>query len=429
MESYSFCLNTSVVLFFIPLLNSCSYLPDSGDRALADSTLCYKMIGQGNIARLNGEYAKSNQIYLTSLAAEECKNLTLSPGMQNPNDNITFIADNYQALGDDKDAIIYYDKSPQKGRKDVQYSRLISIGHSEPTKRASVIHEINTNYKGNEDVRFYDLRYLNGERTTDLLKLYLGTIDNKLSGQSALTNFSGLDYYNLLIHSTDYNNPIKLATELNQIKVAAALRKQQQDIIAIENKALAQNIPGPGTSSGQPELLARRGAFYAQAYREIGLTTLADIYKRSYETSQNDAITVANQRAIDQQDAVNKAAEDSAQTQANIQMFSSLLTNMSTTYAATHSNSGTGGPLAPTTALSSGQMSNPGSSGINEKCDYSTVSGFSHCCLAIRHGSIRTYPRKDGFVDYACKSPSGDVQACTYSGPNLVSGVEACGVQ
>lgn len=425
MASTSGPVKNAVVLFLIPVLSGCSFVPGSTDKAFADEDQCGKMIGQGDIARLNGEYTLSNQNYLDAIASDACKNMQRSPGLRNPDDSYTYIADNYQAIGDDKNAILYYDKSPGKGNMNVRYSKLISTGKSDPSKRASVIQEISTTYKKYQDVRFYDLRYLNGERTTALLKLYLEAIDIKLSGQLVQGNTGYLDYYTLLIHSKDYDIPVKLATELNQTKVATALMKQQQDIISVENVARAQNIPGPGTSSGHADLVARRGAFYAQAYRAIGLTNLADIYQSSYETSQQHAVAVANQRAIDEQDEANKAAQDSAESAANVQMFTSLLTNMTTTYAATHGGYSTGSAVLP---ISSGQADNPAASGTRESCDHSTVSGFSHCCLAIRHGSISTYQRKDGLVDYACHSPGGDVEACTYNGATLVPGVAACGV-
>lgn len=324
------------------LLTGCSMI-NSNSNSDAASQECRHLIGQGNIAMLNGEYAKSNQYYLQAYNTESCQNSSDMYVINSMRGSYSSVALNYEALGQYKEALTFFNKDPNSSVYQ-GFDKLIVTAYADPAKKQSAMQQLTEKYDNNtssKSGKLYDLRYASGERSLPLLKSYLNYLDFKTKDTSQYKISLGyLDFYENLIHASDYDNPIKLAQDLNQKKVENALSSQQSKVAAIESKAAAQNIPGPGTSSGNPNLLASRAYFYANEYKNAGFNELAEIYASSLEKSQASATESARQKAIDLQDAADQADKDRAESQANTELLTGLLTSAATAYVTTKSNQG-----------------------------------------------------------------------------------------
>lgn len=319
-----------LIIFMTTVITGCAL---SGGDSYSNSShnKCRILLGKAKVALLNGEYQSANLAYSQAYASDVCNDPNDEYVKKEVDSSYSDAAKSFSKTGEYKKSVDFYNKIPTPYQP--KYERLIAIAYAEPDKKKTIIEQLQrseNDFIATSDLS--DLRYSSGEKTLSLLKAYLSTIDFKTNAQFAKISLDSLDYDDRLIHSRDYEIPIKLAQELNQEKIVDELRAQQIKLSAIESKAIAQQIPGPGTASGNSALLAQRAHFYSQEYGKAGFDELADIYLISYEKSKAHGLEVANQQAIDIQDAADKAR---AKSEANSQLLTSLLSTVSTAYVAT----------------------------------------------------------------------------------------------
>lgn len=234
----------------------------------------------------------------------------------------------YFKTGNNQEALKHFDLAVKSVTYPYYYNatriyRTLLLAYLEPANHVTHLNEAAKLIISSGEKNGYFTYYLNnakydyGDRSPDILKSYLHFLDDEVSPEY-------------------FTTPIALAQELGQTKIAKALIKRQQELADIKSRAIAQNIPGLGTASGNVGLLVKRDAFYLSEYSRIGMNDkIIDFYKTDLQKHVDLAKARAEQSAIDR---ANAAAEEAEKRQQQMETLTSLTGLVSTVIILNSSN-------------------------------------------------------------------------------------------
>ncbi|WP_039057292.1 hypothetical protein [Enterobacter sp. Bisph1] len=265
----------------------------------------------------------------------------------------------------------------------------------------------------------YAERYKLGERSPELLA--------KFNDSLTITPFST---------AAMYSTATSLADETGNKKIASMLSTQFQKL---------------NSSWGNVPVEKRRYVRDKQTFLSVAEKLNAPVNTRQKQTllelaGMRDRVDADNQQFAERQEQIrvqqaqdnaefeqNKAAENdrfnSAVTGAAMGMVSEIAGGGNATQAALNATSDVAINTSSTPELLSDAKSGLNTLAQNEnKCDFSTPSGFKQCCKNKIRGKFSSAQQSDGTVSLGCLHPDkvGTRQGCTYSGDKLI--VNSCAI-
>lgn len=350
-----------ILLIATALLSGCSAtsgLFKSSEAKLAET--CNPSSREASILKFNRDPQGFINTY-NSMPAE-CKSAEAAKVLYHSYDYDLAMA--YYDVDNKKEALKYFEliladkTAPGFMKQQAKLYQELILSYSDPVNAEEHIHNaqaIYSTYRVKDKYLTFALntaKYDHGERSPALLKSWLENLETPMDPYTP--------------DPDQYARPERLARELGQTDIADTLAKRQQDLLAIRNKARAQNIPGYGTASGNAQLLIVRDTFYLNEYSRLGMKEQADYYQEDLQKNQDQAVASAQQSAIDAADAAAAENESRQYNQQMIAGLAGLASLIATDYATSHARAASPAPThsAPEVVTSPAVSTAPAAAGL-----------------------------------------------------------------